>query len=163
VLTVSSYPTDSPVIGKVCSRISQHPASLASGKRAGATTMTSASHHPSGSVGATPVQPVCAGCHARMDPLGLVENYDAMAGGGRAKANARGRLRPAADGRLLGAAELKTISGGCAKFVRALSDKLLTTLSAADWSLTTGPPSEKIAQRVQQNGCRFPSCRGHRG
>ena len=103
--------------------------------------------------------PVCAGCHARMDPIGFgLENYDAI---GRYR-TADGKFPIDPSGTLpngksfAGAAELKTILRGDPRtFTRALSEKLLTYalgrgLESYDRAAVAG-----ITDRVQQSDYRF--------
>ncbi len=102
---------------------------------------------------------VCAGCHARMDPIGFgLENYDAI-----------GRYRTT-DGKFLidssgtlpngksfaGAAELKTIlRNDPQNFTRALSAKLLTYALGRGLEAYDRAAIATIMNRVQQNDYRF--------
>jgi mono/diheme cytochrome c family protein len=103
--------------------------------------------------------PACAGCHARMDPIGFgLENYDAI---GRYRTS-EGKFRIDSSGTLpggksfAGAAGLKRILRDDPQvFTRALSEKLLTYalgrgLESYDRAAVAG-----IVDRIQQNGYRF--------
>jgi hypothetical protein len=103
--------------------------------------------------------PDCAGCHARMDPLGFgLENYDAIGRwrmtDGPWPVDATGLLP---NGKTFtGAKELKAmLRANAPKFVRALSEKLLTYALGRGLEYYDRPAIEKIAQRVEQNGGRF--------
>jgi hypothetical protein len=103
--------------------------------------------------------PVCAGCHARMDPLGFgLENYDAMGRwrttDGQMPLDVSGLLP---DGRTFsGASELKEmLRADSPKFVRALSEKLLTYALGRGLEVYDEPAINRITQRVEQHGCRF--------
>jgi hypothetical protein len=163
VLTVSSYPTrTSPVIrGKwVLENILNTPPPMPP------ANVPALDDHEVGKTTSVRQQlelhrsnPACAGCHARMDPLGFgLENYDAM---GRWRTNARALLVDAMG--LLpdvkpfsGSVKLEAPLGADApKFVRAFSEKLLTFALGRELEACDQPVLEKIAQRVEQNGCRF--------
>ncbi len=103
--------------------------------------------------------PQCAGCHARMDPIGFgLENYDAI-----------GRWRTSENGLPLdtsgvlpngksfqNATELKAIlKADAPRFARALSEKLLTYALGRGLEPYDRPAVLRIAQRVEQNGYRF--------
>jgi hypothetical protein len=103
--------------------------------------------------------PVCAECHARMDPIGFgLENYDAI---GRYRA-AEGKFPIDSSGTLpsgksfAGAAELKTILRDDPQtFTRALSAKLLTYALGRGLEAYDRAAVSTIVGRVQQNGYRF--------
>jgi len=163
VLTVSSYPTrTSPVIrGKwVLENILNTPPPMPP------ANVPALDDHEVGKTTSVRQQleqhrsnPTCAGCHARMDPLGFgLENYDAM---GRWRTN-EGSLPVDASGLLpdgrtfSGAAELKTLlKADSSKFVRAFTEKMLIYALGRGMESYDRPTIEKIAQRVEQNGCRF--------
>jgi len=163
VLTVSSYPTrTSPVIrGKwVLENILNTPPPMPP------ANVPALDDHEVGKTTSVRQQleqhrsnPTCAGCHARMDPLGFgLENYDAM---GRWRTN-EGSLPVDASGLLpdgrtfSGAAELKTLlKADSSKFVRAFTEKMLIYALGRGVESYDRPTIEKIAQRVEQNGCRF--------
>jgi len=103
--------------------------------------------------------PVCAGCHARMDPLGFgLENYDGIGrwrtSDGDFPVDASGVLP---DGtRFNGAEELRNIlKSRKAQFVRALSEKMLTYALGRGLEVYDRPAVEKIATNVERNGYRF--------
>jgi cytochrome c553 len=102
---------------------------------------------------------VCAGCHARMDPLGFgLENYDAI---GRFR-TMDGKFPVDASGVLpngksfTGAAELKAIlKADSGTFVRALAEKMLTYALGRGLESYDRPAVEKIVKDVGNNGFRF--------
>ena len=103
--------------------------------------------------------PVCAGCHGRMDPLGFaLENYDAIGrwrtADGETKVDVSGRLP---DGRTFtGAAQLKTILvADSPKFVRGLTEKLFVYALGRGPQTYDKPTIEKISNNVEKNGYRF--------
>ncbi|MEO6080437.1 MAG: DUF1592 domain-containing protein [Steroidobacteraceae bacterium] len=103
--------------------------------------------------------PVCAGCHSRMDPLGFgLENYDAIGRWrtteGAVPLDSSGVLP---DGRqFAGATEMKTLlKADAPRFVRALSDKVLTYALGRGLEFYDRPAIEEIANRVEQNDYRF--------
>jgi hypothetical protein len=163
VLTVSSYPTrTSPVIrGKwVLENIlntppPEPPANVPAldDHAVGKTTSVrqQLEQHRS--------NPVCAGCHSRMDPLGFgMENYDAMGRWrtteGQVPLDTTGLLP---DGRTFsGAAQLKAmLRADSPKFARALSEKLLTYALGRGLESNDEPAIHKIELRVEQRGYRF--------
>jgi hypothetical protein len=103
--------------------------------------------------------PVCAGCHARMDPLGFgLENYDAI-GRWRTK---DGSFAVDASGTLpngksfAGAAELKTIlKDDPSVFVKALTEKMLTYALGRGLETYDRATVQEIAQGVGKSGYRF--------
>jgi mono/diheme cytochrome c family protein len=103
--------------------------------------------------------PVCAGCHGRMDPIGFgLENYDAI---GRYRTT-EGKFPVDSSGTLpsgksfAGAAELKTILRDDPQiFTRALSVKLLTYALGRGLESYDRAAISTIADRVQQNDYRF--------
>ncbi|MGA3241187.1 MAG: DUF1585 domain-containing protein, partial [Bryobacteraceae bacterium] len=103
--------------------------------------------------------PACAGCHARMDPIGFgLENYDAI---GRYRA-AEGKFSIDSTGTLpngksfSGAAELKSILRDDPQiFTRALSVKLLTYALGRGLESYDRPAVDAIVSRVQQSNYRF--------
>jgi hypothetical protein len=103
--------------------------------------------------------PACAGCHARMDPIGFgLENYDAI---GRYRTS-EGKFPIDSSGALpggksfAGAAELKTILRDDPQvFTRALSEKLLTYALGRGLESYDRAAVATIMDRVQQNGYRF--------
>jgi hypothetical protein len=102
---------------------------------------------------------VCAGCHARMDPIGFgLENYDAI---GRYRTT-EGKFPIDSTGTLpsgksfAGAGELKTILRGDPQtFTRALSVKLLTYALGRGLESYDRAAITNVTNRVQQNGYRF--------
>jgi mono/diheme cytochrome c family protein len=102
---------------------------------------------------------VCAGCHARMDPIGFgLENYDAI---GRYRTS-EGKFSVDSSGVLpngksfAGAGELKTILRGDAQtFTRALSAKLLTYALGRGLESYDRSAIATVTNRVQQDGYRF--------
>ena len=102
---------------------------------------------------------VCAGCHARMDPIGFgLENYDAI---GRYRTT-DGKFPIDSSGTLpsgksfAGAAELKTILRDDPRnFTRALSAKLLTYALGRGLENYDRAAVSTIANRVQQDGYKF--------
>ena len=103
--------------------------------------------------------PVCAGCHARMDPIGFgLENYDAI---GRYRTT-EGKFPVDSSGTLpsgktfTGAAELKTIlRDDPGVFTRALSVKLLTYALGRGLESYDHAAISTVVNTVQQNGYRF--------
>jgi hypothetical protein len=103
--------------------------------------------------------PVCAGCHARMDPIGFgLENYDAI---GRYRTT-DGKFSIDPSGTLpsgksfAGAAELKTILRGDPRtFTRALSEKLLTYALGRGLESYDRAAIATIVNRVEQSDYRF--------
>jgi hypothetical protein len=103
--------------------------------------------------------PVCAGCHARMDPIGFgLENYDAI---GRYRTS-EGKFPIDSSGTLpngksfAGAAELKTILRNDPQvFTRALSVKLLTYALGRGLESYDRAAVATIVGSVKQNGYRF--------
>jgi hypothetical protein len=163
VLTVSSYPTrTSPVIrGKwLLDNILNTPPPPpppdvpALDEKATGTTMSMRQQLEKHRANA-----VCAGCHARMDPLGFgLENYDAI---GRWRTT-DGKFPIDASGVLpngksfTGAAELKAIlKADSETFVRALSEKMLTYALGRGLESYDRPAVEKIVKDVENNGFRF--------
>jgi hypothetical protein len=163
VLTVSSYPTrTSPVIrGKwVLDNILNTPPPPpppdvpAIDEKAVGNTMSMRQQLEKHRANA-----VCAGCHARMDPLGFgLENYDAI---GRWRTT-EGKFPIDASGVLpngksfTGAAELKEIlKADSGTFVRALSEKMLTYALGRGLEAYDRPAVEKIVKDVENNGFRF--------
>jgi PAS domain-containing protein len=103
--------------------------------------------------------PACAGCHAQMDPLGFgLENYDAIGrwrtSDGKFPLDLSGLLP---DGKTFsGAEELRAIlKADSARFVRALTEKLLTYALGRGLEVYDRPAIEKIAKDVERNGFRF--------
>ncbi len=102
---------------------------------------------------------VCAGCHARMDPIGFgLENYDAI---GRYR-SVDGKFPIDPSGTLpsgksfAGAAELKTILRGDPQtFTRALSEKMLTYALGRGLESYDRAAVATVTQRVQQSDYRF--------
>jgi hypothetical protein len=163
VLTVSSYPTrTSPVIrGKwLLENILNAPppppppdVPLLDEKAAGTTVSVrqQLEQHR--------VNPACAGCHSQMDPLGFgLENYDAIGRwrtmDGKFPLDVSGVLP---DGKTFsGPEELRAIlRADFARFVRALTEKLLTYALGRGLEPYDRPAVEKIARDVQRNGFRF--------
>ncbi len=103
--------------------------------------------------------PVCAECHARMDPIGFgLENYDAI---GRYRTT-DGKFPIDPSGTLpsgksfAGAAELKTILRSDPRtFSNALSEKLLTYALGRGLEAYDRAAVATIVNRVQQNDYRF--------
>jgi hypothetical protein len=163
VLTVSSYPTrTSPVIrGKwVLENILNTPppppppdVPPLDEKSVGQTASMreQLEHHRA--------NPLCAGCHSRMDPLGFgLENYDAT---GRWRTE-DGKFPIDSSGTLpngksfTGAAELKTIlRANPDAFVRALAEKLLTYALGRGLENFDRPAIQQIVDRARANGYRF--------
>ena len=134
ILTVTSYPDrTSPVLrGEMGAREHpRHAAASSAGRRA-------AVHRRLARTGSRAVRerleqhrrnPVCASCHAPMDPLGFaLENFDAIGGGGRSKRTRRS-TRPAycRRHRFNGPAELRRVLViAREQFVATVAEKLLT-------------------------------------
>jgi len=103
--------------------------------------------------------PACAGCHARMDPLGFgLENYDAI---GRWRTQ-DGSFPVDSSGTLpngksfAGAAELKAIlKADPNAFAKALTEKMLTYALGRGLEAYDRPAVQQIVQRTAQNGYRF--------
>jgi hypothetical protein len=103
--------------------------------------------------------PICAGCHSRMDPLGFgLENYDAI---GRWRTR-DGNFPVDASGTLpngksfAGAEELKVILKADPNvFVRALTEKMLTYALGRGLETYDRSTVRQISQRVEQDGYRF--------
>jgi mono/diheme cytochrome c family protein len=103
--------------------------------------------------------PVCAGCHSRMDPLGFaLENYDSIGRWrtteGTLPIDAKGELP---DGRTFtGAEELKKLlRADSPRFVRGLTEKMLTYAMGRGVESYDKPAVETIARRVEANGDHF--------
>jgi hypothetical protein len=103
--------------------------------------------------------PLCAGCHARMDPLGFgLENYDAVGrwrtSDGAFPIDASGQLP---GGRQFsGPEELRSLLlADKQQFVRALSEKMLTYALGRGLETYDRPAVEKIATDVEKHGYRF--------
>jgi hypothetical protein len=102
--------------------------------------------------------PVCAGCHARMDPIGFgLENYDAIGRyrtmDGKFSIDSSGTLPSGKS--FSGAAELKTILRNDPQtFTRALTVKLLTHALGRGLEPYDRPAVATITQRVQQSDYR---------
>jgi PAS domain-containing protein len=103
--------------------------------------------------------PACAGCHSQMDPLGFgLENYDAIGRwrtvDGKFPIDASGVLP---NGKTFsGAEELRSIlKADSARFVRALTEKMLTYALGRGLEVYDRPAVEKIANSVERNGFRF--------
>lgn len=105
--------------------------------------------------------PVCAGCHTRMDPLGFaLENYDAI---GRWRTH-EGPLPIDASGSLPGgksfngSAELKHILGSDREaFAECLTEKLLTYALGRGLENYDKPATKKIVAAVVASDYRFSS------
>ncbi len=105
--------------------------------------------------------PVCAGCHTRMDPLGFaLENYDAI---GRWRTH-EGPLPIDASGSLPsgksfnGSAELKQILASDREaFAECLTEKLLTYALGRGLESYDKPATKKIVAAVVANDYRFSS------
>jgi hypothetical protein len=163
VLTASSYPTrTSPVIrGKwVLENILNTP------PPAPPANVPALDDHDLGS--STSVRqrlerhrenPVCAGCHARMDPIGFgLENYDAI---GRYR-TVEGQLPIDSSGTLpdgrefIGAAQLKNIlRADSPKFAHGLTEKMLTYALGRGLEPYDRAAVDKITQQVVQSDYRF--------
>jgi len=103
--------------------------------------------------------PVCAGCHARMDPLGFgLENYDAI---GRWRTQDGKFAGDASDtlpnGKTFtGAKELKELlKAEPDLFVRALTEKLLTYALGRGLEVYDRPTVLQISKQVENSGYRF--------
>jgi hypothetical protein len=102
---------------------------------------------------------LCAGCHARMDPLGFgLENYDAI---GRWRTR-DGNFAVDASGLLpngksfAGAAELKAIlKADPGPFVQALTEKMLTYALGRGLEAYDRGTVQQISQSTAQHGYRF--------
>jgi hypothetical protein len=103
--------------------------------------------------------PLCAGCHARMDPLGFgLENYDAV--GRWRTSDAAFPIDPSGqlpDGsKFSGPDELRALLLADKKqFVRALSEKMLTYALGRGLEPYDRAAVEKIAADVEKHGYRF--------
>jgi hypothetical protein len=103
--------------------------------------------------------PACAGCHARMDPLGFgLENYDAIGrwrtSDGNFPVDSAGVLP---DGtKFSGSEELRAVlAAKKAQFTRALTEKILTYALGRGLEDYDRPAVERIAESVERNGYRF--------
>jgi hypothetical protein len=103
--------------------------------------------------------PSCAGCHARMDPIGFaLENFDAVGAfrsrDGSFDIDASGQLP---DGtRFTGPAELKTIIlNRKNEFVRCLTEKLLTYALGRGLEYYDRPTVERIVRALPAGEYRF--------
>src|SRR5262249_24912435 len=103
--------------------------------------------------------PLCASCHARMDPLGFgLENYDAIGAwrtqDGDLPVDASGTLPGSVSFR--GPAQLKAIlKGKKALFTHALSEKMLTYALGRGLEATDRCVVDKMAADVAKNDYRF--------
>ena len=109
------------------------------------------------------VNPVCANCHAKMDPLGFaLENFDAV---GRWRALSAATNAPIdasgvlADGRTFeGAEELRTLLASRPEdFVATLTDKLLTYALGRGMEYTDAPVIRQIVRDAAHSDYRFSS------
>jgi hypothetical protein len=97
--------------------------------------------------------PICASCHARMDPLGFsLENFDAIGQwrttDGEAPINATGVLL---DGtKVDGPAALAALVARKEQFVRTVTGKLLTYAIGARWQYATLPRSARSCARQRR-------------
>jgi mono/diheme cytochrome c family protein len=105
--------------------------------------------------------PVCASCHAMMDPLGLsLENFDAVGkwrtlGESAAAIDARGR---APDGTLFeGPAGLRDMLLRSNRFVPTLTEKMLTYALGRGLEYTDAPAVRAIVRDGAKNDYRVPS------
>jgi hypothetical protein len=103
--------------------------------------------------------PICANCHAKMDPIGFaLENYDAIGGyrtqDGGQDIDAAGEF---ADGtKFNGSEDLKTIiSQKKELFVRCLSEKMLTYALGRGLSYYDRRAIEKIARTLADEDYKF--------
>jgi hypothetical protein len=102
---------------------------------------------------------ICAGCHARMDPLGFgLENYDAIgrwrAEDGKFPVDASGTLPSGRS--FTGAKELKEILRADPDiFVRALTEKMLTYALGRGLETYDRPTVMAIAKQVREKQYRF--------
>ncbi|HWA10025.1 MAG TPA: DUF1592 domain-containing protein [Opitutaceae bacterium] len=104
--------------------------------------------------------PVCASCHARMDPIGFgLENFDAI-GAWRAKdgednVDASGKLTSGES--FNGAAELIGILADKKKdnYIRNLSDKMLIYSLGRGTDRSDRPALDEIVKEVNANGAHF--------
>ena len=103
--------------------------------------------------------PACAGCHARMDPLGFgLENYDGI-GHWRTKdgnfpIDSAGALPDGS--KFSGAEELRAVlMARKAQFTRAVTEKLLTYALGRGLEEYDRPAVDKITASVEKNGYRF--------
>jgi hypothetical protein len=105
------------------------------------------------------VNPACANCHARMDPLGFAfENYNAV--GAFRQKDGDFAIDPSGvlpDGRSFrGAAELRTILKAKKGMVgRCLAEKMMTYALGRGLEFYDGPTIEKIAAALEKDGYRF--------
>jgi mono/diheme cytochrome c family protein len=106
------------------------------------------------------VNPVCASCHVRMDPIGFaLENYDAI-GKWRTKdagsvIDATGKLP---DGtKFTGPVELKKIllTGHRDEFVTTVTEKLMTYALGRGLEASDGPAVRKIVREAAKDNYRF--------
>ena len=106
------------------------------------------------------VNPVCASCHARMDPIGFaLENYDAVGKWRTEDAgtqiDASGKLP---DGTIFtGPGELKKIllTGHRDEFVTTVTEKLLTYALGRGLEASDGPAIRKIVREAAKDNYRF--------
>jgi hypothetical protein len=108
------------------------------------------------------VDPNCAGCHARMDPIGFgLENFDAI-GAWRDK---EGTNSIDASGRLVsgdsfaGAGQLATVlaTKHRQEFLNCLADKMLTYALGRGTEYYDRPALEKITQAMDKHQDKFSS------
>jgi hypothetical protein len=103
-------------------------------------------------------RPECAGCHAKMDPLGFaLENFDATGAwrvnDGKFKIDASGQL---ANGTTFsGPRELKQLIKGNRNFVRCLTQKLLTYALGRGLERYDRRTVDGIVTKIGQQGNRF--------
>jgi hypothetical protein len=103
--------------------------------------------------------PSCSPCHMVMDPIGFgLESYDAVGKWrtheGKAQIDASGVLP---DGKSFnGAQDLKQIlKGESGKFIRNVTEKLLTYALGRGLERHDGPTVDQISARVTSDGYRF--------
>jgi len=106
--------------------------------------------------------PVCASCHARMDPIGFsLENFDATGAwreqDGGAPIDASGQL--VTGDKFAGATGLAQLlaTKRRAEFLHCLSDKLLTYALGRGTEYYDRPALDRIVQEVERKGDKFSS------
>ena len=104
-------------------------------------------------------KPACAGCHARMDPIGFaLENFDAVGAfrtkDGEFDVDSSGEL--AEGGRFEGPVEFKALlQGQRERFVRCLTEKLLIYALGRGLEYYDRPTIENIVSAVEAGEYRF--------
>jgi len=106
------------------------------------------------------IDPACAGCHELMDPLGFaLENFDATGAwrdkDGKFPIDPSGKVRGADSESFSGPQELKTLLKNNKKFVRCLTEKMMTYALGRGLEYYDKCAVKKIAEELSANGHRF--------